>query len=299
MKSGNRQSARPARPSSAPKTSRGRRVGGYGIVLIGGCPRSGTTALQVFLGQHPAVATTRETHLFDYYVVPFLRRYANEAEWMKCADGIRHLIPDPDVVGWCRAFAGSVLEAMLRQKPGAKIVLEKTPDNALYGREILRLFPDACFISVIRDPRAVAASFQAASRQPWGKWAPASARDAAQTWLRSVQSIPELKRRFGKRHIVIRYEDFLDPQAGARARLIDFLAAHFPKQAFKLSQFTLPEVGATVDLGLRDDGHNPSKDERNGFFRRGLAEGWRTELAPADARIIRRLCGPMMRRFGY
>ncbi len=271
----------------------------YGLIFVGGCPRSGTTALQMFLGSHPAIATGRETHLVDFYVGPFLRQYINEAQLTKCDDGIRRFVDESDVRRWCQTFSGAVFETMLSLKPGAAIVLEKTPDNAIFGCEIAELFPSACFISVIRDPRGVAASLFAASRESWGTWAPDSAAGAAKMWLRAIKTLPALDRAFGNRHIYVRYEDFLNPHLGARSRLVDFLATHFPEHAFKLAQFVLPGVGSAGDLGISDQRHNPSMEQRNNFFRKGIADGWQTELTSADAKAIERLCGLEMPKFGY
>ena len=195
---------------------------------------------------------------------------------MECDDGIRNSLSESDMMHWCRKFHAAVCEKMLAPKPGAAIVLEKTPDNTMFGCEIAGLFPKSCFVSVIRDPRGVAASFLAASRQPWGTWAPATASAAARRWLRAIKTLPLLESAFGRRHIYIRYEDLLNPKKGARGRLIDFLASQFPEQAFQLSQFALPEVGSAIDLGLSDDRGNPTKEDRIHFFRRGLPEGWQT-----------------------
>ena len=271
----------------------------YGLIFIGGCPRSGTTALQLFLGSHSAIATTRETHLFDFYVGPFLQRYRNEAQLTKSNDGIRRLLSESDMMRWCHTFSEAVFERMLSLKPSAAIVLEKTPGNSKYGCRIAELFPSYCFISVIRDPRGVAASFLAASRHAWGAWASSAVPAIAQKWLGAIGTLPVLDRAFGRRHIYIRYEDFLNPNADARGRLIGFLVSQFPKQAFELSQFALPEVGSTSDLGLSDDQYNPSKEGRTDFFRRGIPDGWQTELATRDIKIIERLCGAEMQKLGY
>lgn len=269
------------------------------LVLIGGCPRSGTTALQLFLGGHPFIATTRETHIFDYYVAPLLRRYQKEAEWMRCADGVRSLVSEDEVRLWCQMFASALYNKILAHKPGSAIVLEKTPDNTEFAVEIASLFPEACFISIVRDPRGVAASFLAAAREPWGTWAPCNAKEAAKRWLRAIKTLPQAEAAFGTRHFLIKYEDLLDPKADARESVVAFLSSQFPAQSFDLSQFTLPKVGATVDLGLSDDLTNPAKDERRNFFRNGLADGWRQELTSKDIATIERICGKEMRKFGY
>jgi hypothetical protein len=139
----------------------------------------------------------------------------------------------------------------------------------------------------------------AASAHSWGAWAPSTAADAAQRWLDAIAALPAIDRSFGRRHIRVRYEDFIDARSDARTTLIAFLASQCPDQAFRPSQFALPAAGLTADLGLSDDRYNPTKDDRADFFRRGTPDGWRTELTRADIETIEVLCRDDMEKLGY
>jgi hypothetical protein len=43
----------------------------------------------------------------------------------------------------------------------------------------------------------------------------------------------------------------------------------------------------------------PGSESPKGFFRKGEAGGWKTELSASDVRIIEHICGPLMAEFGY
>ena len=134
------------------------------LVFIVGCARSGTTWLQQLLSQSPNVATGPETHLFSSYLRSL------EDTWHRRKGtyvGLSHLITEDELAEWTRSFAELCLGRIADARAGARIVVEKTPKHGEYGADILRLFPEAFFIHIIRDPRAVVPSLRAASRS-WG-----------------------------------------------------------------------------------------------------------------------------------
>src|SRR5579859_5410783 len=94
-------------------------------IFLVGCPRSGTTWLQIVLGSHPAIATVRETHLFDRYLADIYGRYEDEAQKLG-KDGLRILLDETRLDRLCRQFADGVLAAIAETKPGCAAVLEKT-----------------------------------------------------------------------------------------------------------------------------------------------------------------------------
>ena len=136
------------------------------LVFIVGSARSGTNWLRRLLSQSPNVATGPETHLFSSYLRSL------EDTWKRHKGtyvGLSHLITEDEFVEWMRGFAGLCLGRIAEGRPDARLVVEKTPKHGEYAADILRLFPDACFIHIIRDPRAVVPSLRAASRS-WGSW---------------------------------------------------------------------------------------------------------------------------------
>ncbi len=105
-------------------------------ILIGGCGRSGTTLLLAILSAHP-----------DIFAIP----YETDA-----------------FTSWCESPQGLIPEridrfhrALLTNKVHANNIrwCEKRPANVKYIKEILNYFgPEAKFIHIVRDPRAVCTS---------------------------------------------------------------------------------------------------------------------------------------------
>ena len=75
-------------------------------ILIVGCPRSGTSWLQLLLAQHRAIATTQETHLFNNYLSLL------EQTWQRfpAVDpniGMRRLLSDDEFYQLCAGVCES------------------------------------------------------------------------------------------------------------------------------------------------------------------------------------------------
>lgn len=131
------------------------------LVFVGGCPRSGTTLLQNILDSHPDIAGGPE---FDH-----LGRIAELRNFLKAGqDNGRLVAYDLEVDTAVSNFVGELLEPY-RQRRGAKLLSEKTPQNALSVDTLLDIFPAARALLVVRDPRAVVASMLAVGERADGR----------------------------------------------------------------------------------------------------------------------------------
>lgn len=161
------------------------------LVILIGSPRSGTTWLQSMIGSHPDCATPQKTDLFQLYIKPLLKAWDSQLEWrdesigkeFRRAKGLPLTITESEFIGQLRSVVDFTVESVHSLKPGAKIVVEKSPSHSLCVPEILRVVPNTTFIHIIRDGRAVAASLVAAGKDGWGKrWAPTTVSLAAWLW---------------------------------------------------------------------------------------------------------------------
>ncbi|MBD3337956.1 MAG: hypothetical protein GF353_02530 [Candidatus Lokiarchaeota archaeon] len=127
-------------------------INGNRFIFIGGAPRSGTTLLHNMLDSHPEIYGGPEfLHLKD--IIDLRRKlYGSiEKEWIDvfCTyeEADAHL----------RTLVENMLLPLADRK-NLKYISEKTPENILVFSELLNLFPDAHFIHIIRDPRAIVSS---------------------------------------------------------------------------------------------------------------------------------------------
>lgn len=122
------------------------------IVFVGGMPRSGTTLLRVMLDSHPDIRCGGETR-----VIPRLLNLRNS--WLKAPFESQRLLEagiTADVLD--RAVGEFMLEIIARHGRPAKRLCNKDPFTLKSAIYIQSLFPNARFLFLIRDGRAVAHS---------------------------------------------------------------------------------------------------------------------------------------------
>ena len=269
------------------------------LLVVAGCPRSGTTWLQLLLAQHPKVATCNETSLF-VYVEGLQRRWSWEFDRSPSPRqvGLSRLLSQQEFDGLCRDFAAAVISKIGRLQPGAEIVLDKTPEHILQWELILKLFPDAYFLHVVRDPRGVAASMLAASRSPWGAaWASKTVVTAATRWREAIEAGRHLAKATD-RFLEVRYESVLSDGPAQLERICEWLdltyAPDFPAKAVEACRIENLRSGSSSIAAPW-----ALKEEPPDFFRRGEANGWRDELRGVDVKTLEYLVRDLMVDVGY
>lgn len=122
------------------------------LFFIGGMPRSGTTLLRVMMDSHPDVRCGGETR-----VIPRILNDRNM--WMRGPIEKKRLHEagvTPDVLD--AAVGEFMLEIIVRHGKPAKRLCNKDPFTLKYATYIRSIFPNAQFLFMIRDGRAVAHS---------------------------------------------------------------------------------------------------------------------------------------------
>jgi len=272
----------------------------YRMLFVVGCPRSGTTWIQLILSQFDAIATAPETQIFAYYLVQFERQWEEERRGENTPlgrAGLSRVLDEAEFLELCGRSARMVLDKILSRKPGAQVVVEKSPKHALHASFIRRVFPDAYFLHVIRDPRDTAASLMAAGRT-WGdSWAPRGPVQAARMWVEHIRRARQVATGDG-RYREIRYERVKEDPETELAGVLEWLGvsttAAERTRAIEACDFErLKAQPSTPDLPL------PSVRAPDGFFRRGESGSWRTDLSRSELRVIEHICGPLMTELGY
>ncbi len=269
-------------------------------VLLVGCPRSGTTLLSVILHAHHRIAMPPETRfLLRTYELRNqfgdLRIEQNRLGLARRITGPRTLFPNlglprPMVV---RAIVdgpptlGSAMGIVWREFARSRGKVRWGEKRPAYWRQldaVLRLFPDAQVIHLIRDPRACVASLQ---NVPW--WS-GGFLGAVATW----QLADEQLRRFGRhaapdQYHALRYEDLLHDPRGVLTELCRFLDEDFEEQMLEFA-------GAADDIVPQ---HNVWHARTRGELDESRIEGWRASLTRQQIGLIEAALGRAMRRHGY
>lgn len=199
------------------------------VVFIVGCSRSGTTWLQRMLATHPAVYTGQESHVFEWFIGPMLRKWHRMVAMYDGHDPSRRTGVGLAAYLTTDEFR-NLLEPMFTRTMAStgvgsgNVFLEKTPGHSYFVPEIVEVLPRARFIHMVRDPFDVVASLLRASAS-WGRaWAPRRAGDAAQMWSRHIVAVQRARGQVGDdRFFEIRYEDLYRSPVDVLARLARFI----------------------------------------------------------------------------
>ncbi len=160
-----------------------------------------------------------------------------------------------------------------------------------YFPALAKAFPEAHFVAIIRDPRAIVTSLlKLRERQPamvplmysvvryWRKHA---------SFARMLKSFPDLEGRY----TVIKYEDMVTDPEVTIGHLCDVLEIEFSKRMLDTEQFR-PHSG---DKWTSWSNHDvPSK----GIYT-DAQSAWVSFLSEEDVEFVEFICGPEMDLFGY
>ena len=203
-------------------------------IFVLGCPRSGTTLLQLMLHAHPRIAIPPETRfvLTTYEARNTFGDLREESSRRALADSIvgqrqtlfydlgldadevlEEIVAGPPTLG--SAF-GIVFRAYARRfdKPRWG---DKRPAYYQYIPALLRMFPDAQIVHLIRDGRDCVASLQT---MPWFNQ---DVYAAVCTWTEAIDSGRRAARRLpADAYFELRYEDLVADPAARLAELCQF-----------------------------------------------------------------------------
>ncbi|MEO6436253.1 MAG: sulfotransferase [Tepidisphaeraceae bacterium] len=278
------------------------------FALIVGAQRSGTTWLQKLCAAHPDIAGGEESHLFARYLGNLLHTYYTDLapqDLTALPKGLACFLTADEIREAYRVFALTVFRKMLWAKPGARFVVEKTPDHVLHLRYIRHVFPNVKVIHIIRDARDVVVSQMAAAKQSWGEsWAAKTAEEGAQRWTEWVQLGREAADTPGL-YYEVRYEQLLNNGVETLSGVFAFLGAPMPLERVKgiYDQFSLAALKAKTapDPFIRCG--EPKKlihpTACADFFRTGQSGGWSGALSAQEKALVEEIAGPLLKELGY
>jgi hypothetical protein len=296
-------------------------------VFVAGPSRSGTALVRSIINRHPDVHIANETHYFDD-----LRRTCSptgvlDSEGQQVAiDYFRALTHrpyghygDPEL-GWldgeelsdrATALGGraddylqAYCEISARREGGATATIwgEKTPRHIFRVDDILASFPNGRVVAMVRDPRAVVASYKSWRNQgglPGSDDVAHEEKLAAETertrrsyhplllallWRGQANAALAARRRHGPNKVwVQRYESLVHEPAEATEALTRWLGLDYS-----------PEM---LDVPMHNSSFSRFEEGRG--VSSETVERWREVLDGGEIAIIQRSCASLMVEHGY
>jgi LPS sulfotransferase NodH len=270
--------------------------------FILGCPRSGTTLLQVLVDSHPGIAIPPESFLFDRFG-PLLDTYGDLANPARLRALAADLLADERIRDW--ALDATVDELLGRVRAPSAAGLfdalfslyaarrhktrwgDKTPQHALRMPELLAVYPEARIIHLVRDGRDVAES---TARIAIG---PCSILAIARRWKHYMDTVRTAAAGLPpSQFLEVRFEDLVRDPGGIRRRIMDFIGEDDSKCP-PVDQ-DLPETGTRE----RSAGYAHHASLRSAITA-GKIGVFRTALTPRQIELFEAVAGDVLVRHGY
>jgi hypothetical protein len=286
-------------------------------IFVVGASRSGTNLVRALVNAHSEIWMSAETHYFDGLRQQLGRGPLGDGERAVCERyflSLAHLAygrgGDPSRAridaAELRALAvrlGDTADAyfeafcLLRARlHGKERWAEKTPRHAFRIAEMLEAFPNAKIVCLVRDPRAVVASYRdwhragaRAGLEPEDEKGLAAERArskrsyhpilASLLWRGVIHAEYDALARYGAERIRLeRFEDLVAaPESSVRA-LCAWLELEFEPQ-----MLDVPVVNSSYSNGSG----------------REAVDRWRVKLRPRELAAVERCCGTLMEEVGY
>ncbi|MBG0562113.1 sulfotransferase family protein [Actinoplanes aureus] len=268
-------------------------------IFVVGCPRSGTTMLQLMLHAHPRIALPPENR---FLLPAYSRRYefGDLAEPERRRALARFIVSTPQF-GDLGLDPDTTVEAIVAAPPTLGSALgtvfklyadrfgkprwgDKRPAYLRNLPVIRRLFPDAQIINIMRDGRDCVASLRETP------WAPADLDTMIDYWARSADASLRAARRYPSDvYHQVRYEDLVTDPGTHLREICRFLGEEFDTamaRPAELAPVAVPEYKTWHALTRSD-----VTDER--------VASWRRRLTPDEISRCEAIFGDRLTRFGY
>lgn len=262
-------------------------------VFVVSAGRSGSTHLTNTLNGHPDVAITHESNIAHYISLTHSLSYQPLFTTREIGGfRLQGLIPEQ----YAKNFAGPLLDGMMAAwRQLYRIEFAHKPFT-LWGDkfqfpevvpDLIRVFPNARFVYIVRDGRDVARSTvlhrERYDTEHKGDGAPMTFTQICQYWTNINQHLLDLLK--GASSVLrIRYEDLILKQDQTITEVLQFLGLSIDQNVFR-------ELESKAEERFRS--HGTSKNPVASIGR------WQTELSDEEKRIAQAEQGELLATFGY
>jgi hypothetical protein len=215
------------------------------MLFILGNARSGTTLLQILLDANPCIVGGPESK----FAVTFYPYFKNKKKWKESdiIDFADHLFMDPLFVKLWHLNKEDLIKVLLPAKDYASYALlckmvyyemrigkdnilylsDKNPEYILHIDIILKIFPDAKFIHIVREPRDTIYSQIINFKEKNSNF-------KAYKWLAFNSIVEERKKKEPDKYFTIKYETLVNDTASIMKSLCDYLKIPLQRQCRRI-----------------------------------------------------------------
>lgn len=261
-------------------------------IFIVGCQRSGSTLLAATLGAHSDLLCPPEGQFVSDLLGRFRpeRSYPQEEIIHAIARHPRFGLWDLDIPEMSQTYA-TFAEALRHVadsygaavgKPQFHYWIDHQPGHVAFCARLAELFPQAKFIHIVRDGRAVAASLLRV------KWGPNVVASAASFWREKIAYGLAAETCLGAERILrVRFEDLTCGPEETLKQICDFLKIEYHRELVSTREFVMPDYtkGQHALVGKA--------------FSQERIDGWKSQLTQTQICDFEALTQDLLPMLGY
>ncbi len=264
-----------------------RYISNFNPIVIGGCPRSGTTLARALIGVHPKIVSLQ----LECNILPMIRDMnflKNVFEFSsEEINELNNTYKDPI------CFAENVLKLYV-QKEGTQFVAVKNPFHIVIVDELFHYFPNMKFIHVIRDGRDTACSLRTFPKRKIvnGKIVPNIVRSPFDWCIRRWVSCINRGRKGGMksdRYIEVKYEDLVNNTAITMEKIYEFLGV----------EMTVTDELLNFYKHEKEDKHlQQTMGVKKPIYEKSIGR-WKKDMNESEKEMFKHMAGKMLIDLGY
>jgi hypothetical protein len=257
-------------------------------VFVVGTPRSGTTLLQAILVNSGIFFPMPETHFFSRVAYGVPERNLSKEDRQK----ILHILTKKvrieidETIIWRLQSKIDIFEYIIGtyNREQKKTFLEKTPRHVFFYQEIMKYYPDARFVCLIREPKNIISSQTTKTTNPEKSIARISL-----LYNKIARSILELRK--NDNVLLTRYEDLTNEPEQTTRSVFEFL--NLPYDPSVVNNVAAPPGIVLPHETWKDRNLQLNKIQEND------PDKWQAALSEYQANVVNWITKSYASKFGY
>lgn len=255
----------------------------YRIAALTGHPRSGTTLVEQLLDSHDEVISADEFDVFARSVyVPIVRKFPHSTPMLTILDHV-----PPGVRQMARATYWKQTEAVLEERVGSRMLVDKNPGMMILMPAVNWAFPELKMLIALRDPRDVVLSCFMQKVPPTpisSNWLTLS--DSADYYARVMRTWLVIRELAGSNWLEFRYEDLVTDLEPEARRILEFLGLQWDERVLNFYEHARKKMVRSPTY----------KDVTQPIYQRSVGR-WRHYAKHLEP--ILKILAPFVKEFGY
>ncbi len=254
-------------------------------IIIGGCPRSGTTLARALIGMHPDLASPTE----EYNLLMWITNQTILKEKLNLTDNDLDKLHNQHLDLITRAE--TILQTYLIKHQKSHIAL-KHPLHIIILNRLFHHFPNMRFIHVIRDGRDTVCSLRTHPKRRMykGHIVPNPIRNpykwCVRQWVSSILQSQNYQNH--PNYLEIKYEDLVNHTIPTMKTIFDFL--------------NLPMIPEKQLLGFykheQDEKHLQNIEVGTPIYKKTIGR-WKKDMTKKEQHIFKTMAGDLLIKLGY